>query len=432
MLYCADMKEFLTLQEVAEWLGVSEKTVSRLILSGRLPATRVGGVYRIRLGDLEEYIERQKVVPLPNSELMDAGARHALVTAESTAISSQGVQSCGRCQRLLKGPASRAGKCQESTCDLPLCRICWSNEFDKRCRQHKLGFQEKLSLARERLSRGEIKSLITAEEARKKEFIFIQRFDQKIREAPYIVSPLDGVKYPVSSWEALHVQTSELNQARLASLRLLQPELDSLSLPQNLTTCYSWPSKNTRGSQRGGKFSICASVMSDLTEMATNGFSATPVSRAALLKILEEKAAANKASDSFLILCLASMTGWDKEAREMIEGSTTSSSFSSLYVAPCLMDFQDNSLLFNPLDKRLKPFIPLYRGELDYEMIYRIAEWVRQQLFRDKISLTLKETGDKFGVEASLMKEAYLLLEEEGGYIIDMIPGFGLTISRKL
>lgn len=425
------MKQYLTLKEVAEWLGVSDKTVSRLILSGKLLATKVGGVYRVRMLDLEDYLERQKVVPRQASELSDI-PEHASMVDKTSGLLVQESVSCSRCQRIMKGPTSKAGECQESACGLPLCRICWSNEYDRRCRQHRLGFQEKLRIAQARLASGDIPVLVTAEDAKQKEYVFVQRFDQKIRETPYIISPLTGVKHPVSLWDSIRTETSDLSQQRLSSLRLLQPDLDSLILPQNTSLCYNWPPQNLKINRTGSRFTICLSVISDLTEMATNGFSASPVNRLTLLKFLEEKAAANKAVDSFLILGLASLTGWTKEARELIEGSPQNTSFSSLYVAPCLIDLRDNSIFFNPLDNRLKPFIPLYRSELNQETIYKIADWVRRQLSEGKISLSATETAEKLGVEVSLAKEAYLLLEEEGDFIIDMLPEFGLTISRKL
>lgn len=46
------MTAALTVAQVAERLAVSEKTVYRLVATGRLPASRVGRVIRIELTDL--------------------------------------------------------------------------------------------------------------------------------------------------------------------------------------------------------------------------------------------------------------------------------------------------------------------------------------------------------------------------------------------
>ena len=49
----------LTVREVAESMRVSTMTVYRLIRSGTLPAIRVGTHFRIRVTDLDHYLEAQ-------------------------------------------------------------------------------------------------------------------------------------------------------------------------------------------------------------------------------------------------------------------------------------------------------------------------------------------------------------------------------------
>ncbi len=51
--------ELLTVREVAGVMRVSSMTVYRLIRSGALPAIRVGKHFRIRVVDLEQYLEAQ-------------------------------------------------------------------------------------------------------------------------------------------------------------------------------------------------------------------------------------------------------------------------------------------------------------------------------------------------------------------------------------
>jgi excisionase family DNA binding protein len=52
----------LSLREVAERLGVHEKTVSRLIQEGKIAAYRVGGQIRIAVEDLDRYLSGARVV----------------------------------------------------------------------------------------------------------------------------------------------------------------------------------------------------------------------------------------------------------------------------------------------------------------------------------------------------------------------------------
>jgi excisionase family DNA binding protein len=52
--------QILTLKEVAAYLKLAEKTAYRLASEGKLPGFKVGGSWRFKSSDLEEWIEKQK------------------------------------------------------------------------------------------------------------------------------------------------------------------------------------------------------------------------------------------------------------------------------------------------------------------------------------------------------------------------------------
>jgi excisionase family DNA binding protein len=52
--------EILTIQEIAEYLKLNEKTAYRLASEGKLPGFKVGGSWRFKRIDLEKWIEEQK------------------------------------------------------------------------------------------------------------------------------------------------------------------------------------------------------------------------------------------------------------------------------------------------------------------------------------------------------------------------------------
>lgn len=52
--------EILTLPEVAHLLKVAEKTVYSMAQKGLLPAFKVGGQWRFKRVDLDQWIEEQK------------------------------------------------------------------------------------------------------------------------------------------------------------------------------------------------------------------------------------------------------------------------------------------------------------------------------------------------------------------------------------
>jgi excisionase family DNA binding protein len=55
--------DYLKIPEVAQLLGLSEKTVRRRVRAGEIPSVFIGGVYRIGRADLDEYLEYAKVRP---------------------------------------------------------------------------------------------------------------------------------------------------------------------------------------------------------------------------------------------------------------------------------------------------------------------------------------------------------------------------------
>ncbi len=56
--------EWLTVEQVAEWLQVSTKTIRRYIEDGSLPAVNLGGrAIRIRRQDLETWLQNRRVEP---------------------------------------------------------------------------------------------------------------------------------------------------------------------------------------------------------------------------------------------------------------------------------------------------------------------------------------------------------------------------------
>ena len=52
----ANLDEILTIDEVAAYLKAGKRTVYRLAASGKLPAFKLGGTWRFRRGELDQWI----------------------------------------------------------------------------------------------------------------------------------------------------------------------------------------------------------------------------------------------------------------------------------------------------------------------------------------------------------------------------------------
>lgn len=48
--------DILTIKEVAQYLKVAEKTIYRLAAADQIPAFKVGGSWRFKFGDIDEWV----------------------------------------------------------------------------------------------------------------------------------------------------------------------------------------------------------------------------------------------------------------------------------------------------------------------------------------------------------------------------------------
>ncbi len=65
------MDEYLTPEEVAQTLKVSEKVVGDWLRAGEIPGTKVGRLWRIPKSDLEAWLESNTQRPRPAAEVAE-------------------------------------------------------------------------------------------------------------------------------------------------------------------------------------------------------------------------------------------------------------------------------------------------------------------------------------------------------------------------
>ncbi|WP_290482000.1 methylation-associated defense system helix-turn-helix domain-containing protein MAD1 [Hyphomonas sp. UBA3201] len=51
--------EIMTIKEVAEYLKINEKTAYRLASEGKIPGFKVGGSWRFRHSDIDDWIDKE-------------------------------------------------------------------------------------------------------------------------------------------------------------------------------------------------------------------------------------------------------------------------------------------------------------------------------------------------------------------------------------
>ena len=51
--------DIITVKELANYLKIAEKTAYRLVLDKKIPGFKVGGAWRLRKKEIDEWIEKQ-------------------------------------------------------------------------------------------------------------------------------------------------------------------------------------------------------------------------------------------------------------------------------------------------------------------------------------------------------------------------------------
>ncbi|MBN2590030.1 MAG: helix-turn-helix domain-containing protein [Sedimentisphaerales bacterium] len=114
------MDKLLSIEDIAEILGLEYKSIYRLIRSGELPAARIGRVYRVNEADLASYIESQKQ------------ALHEETTGQK--LFAQREVRCGSCGQRIVSELGIAGRCE--VCQAALCAECFGIKKEKCCKAH--------------------------------------------------------------------------------------------------------------------------------------------------------------------------------------------------------------------------------------------------------------------------------------------------------
>ena len=114
------MEKLLSIEEVAEILGLEYKSIYRLVRAGELPAARIGRVYRVNKADLAAFLEQQKQ------------ALHEETAGKK--LAAQCEIRCGSCGARIVSELGIAGRCE--VCEAALCAECFGINKIKCCKPH--------------------------------------------------------------------------------------------------------------------------------------------------------------------------------------------------------------------------------------------------------------------------------------------------------
>jgi excisionase family DNA binding protein len=92
----AIQRDYLSPNEIAEYLGVSPFTIRRYIKLGELRAVKLLGSFRVHRADLQAFLEAHQVNPAEEQLEVDESDEHETVTAGSTPLAGAAAVAASR------------------------------------------------------------------------------------------------------------------------------------------------------------------------------------------------------------------------------------------------------------------------------------------------------------------------------------------------
>lgn len=419
---------YLTLDEVAEKLGVDYKTVYRLVRGGELPAGRVGRVYRVDLKDLNAYFDQQK----------QAVAKGASAPGAGGALSGRDVAdawTCPACGDRYHSALSVGGRCEDT--GEAICQTCW---HIRRVRTTQAQPAEAAAstasapgAAGPRAAGGASSAAprpgqtggaaathaaavpdgaVSREQAAVLGSALIRRFGQRLETLDHLTHPLSG-------------QDVAIDKARIKhTVEDYADATDAVGGPASrfLLKWGGWGKPKS-------VLALECRLLSRPGKLERDGYDHPPITVDEVRPLLEDLARqAAKDEHLFHVLLLGSPTGFEEAVHALVTGKA-GEAFHDRHLAVVLHDTSGGGAVV-PDDERLADLMPLidpdaYRARLD-----AACEPVAQQA-RDLGSIALADAVDLLEGDAKLARDVMSKLGKATDLALDDLPGVGLVLSRR-
>lgn len=411
------MSEFLSIKDAAAFLDVEYKTVYHLVTSGKLPAARVGKLYRIDRKDLEAYLQASKKA----------------TATMATPVSPDDHLLCGYCGRVIPNPDQSGGQCDERACDELICAVCWGRGV-RYCRTHQPTPDEQLAWARQALAQGRVDRVVTAIEARQREQAFLARFEERVFGVAAVQHPLTGEVIQVRNWNDVRTYTDE--SARLLDL-LGVAYLEHATVavtPINAGVRFDlWEGSLGRSRPRQGLV-LEARCVSDLAAHVSRKLVTEPSALALLMTHLNVRQMEAEQTNTLFVTALAATAGWDQDSVRYVAASPEGRSYRHRLLLPVLVDLHTGQLTFNHTDERLKGFVGLFNLAREVEQVLRVRRLIESKIEAEhrRGGVTLSEVVEEFREDPALVRQAFDQLAQDYRYrfVADKDTGGMLLINR--
>lgn len=402
--------EYMKISEAASFLGVAERWVYRRVATGELPASKVGGLYFINRKDLQDLLDSSRVTPKTSEEFESDSPLPRL--------------KCGFCYRIIKSDDEIGGVCEREGCLELICNKCWKLNIHT-CVQHSPNREQRLLKAQQQKEAGEIPILVKSGEARLAETTFLNRIHAHLSSFTTLIHPSSGEVINIPSWD----QILETGDQRAELMHLLgKVVLDSTTTaqqPLNAWHHYLTKAKN----KKTNPLEVHIQVLSHMETMVRDGFDIQPLLASELAEWIEKVIEQPSKSGNFRLVLLASATGWDASARQVITGSG-GYAYSHRLALVYLFDMDKRELIFNTSDDRARRYSELFKPVLSSEELGNVIQAIKE-IMNTRDSLTLVDAVNKLAYAPEQIKSAFDALAQSESYVILDIEDFGKTLVNK-
>jgi predicted nucleic acid-binding Zn-ribbon protein len=218
----------------------------------------------------------------------------------------------------------------------------------------------------EKSIRGEIKGhLIRADEAAMLELIFIEKLRGRLRDLPIIINtPWGDVN--ISKWGSEEV--------------LYEEEIHEAILPKNSSIIFRYRSKRFLGLGEEKVVEVRGIYLSHIDVLRKKGFDSQPASLSDLLKVLKKVTEEGGSAKKFLMIGVASPTGWEEDVMKYVSGKNFTLVFGDVVVI--LIDLLENRAIYPEelasvmpsIDRYARLFLPEIRVEEEASIEKAIVE----------------------------------------------------------
>lgn len=397
----------LKIGDAAELLGVTRRTIYRWIWSGELQASKVGGIYFIRREDLDALINKGRT-------------KKQIVNHE---ISPYVV--CGSCNREIENENQIAGNCRQDDCEELICKQCWSLII-RNCRHHSPEEVIKQDNAWNAYLDGDYKLVITRGNARLQEINFIRRVKNRIQSINTLIHPTSGQALVITDWDSYRVEGDDRVSIMKGMGRVTLDEDTTRQIPLN-----SWVKWDIQNHILKSEMPLQIYIQSICrTEgMVQKGYDVEPLGEDELISILTKIVDNTEIDQCAAIVVIASPTGWDNSAINLITNYYQRLPFSMNQMVVYLFDMMSGELIYNLNEQRARRYVeilsPFSRDEEVSQAIVAI-----EKVLREYKSINLKIAKELYPYSIPVLKNAFEKLALKDNYYLKNISGIGLSLIR--